>query len=211
MRPRRTLPSTVRFLRIELIKSYRIEQGLALAHISRLGLPAEIAYADGYTALLIEVIHPVLYSLHSRVAEIAYQLAVLDTDRRLADSIYQSELEPPAVDAVLLVLSVNVALKHLLEGIPCPLAVLIEHSGVLKTCLGNGLSVVDHCYGVACCLNACHIVLAVPDELVIYVLYVLPEGRIEVDIIIYGHEHLLDGASWECVKVAPVEKVYALI
>ena len=188
-----------------------IEQGLALLDIGGLCGPAVVAYTDCHAVGGVQVIHPVLYTLNCRILQVVYQLAVFQSHIGHATGCGQAVLKPPAVDAVEALVRVNKRGQHLLESIPGPLALLVELSRILQTCFVNGIPVVDNSTVVAGHLVYDDIVLAVPEHHIVCLLYIGPEGRAVVNIIIHRHEHAADCAPGECVQIAGREEVDALV
>ena len=57
----------------------------------------------------------------------------------------------------------------------------------------------------------CHVMLPFPDEGIIDRLDIRPQFIVKVDILVIGDEHAADSPLGECIEIAAVEKVDALI
>ena len=103
-------------------------------------------------------------------------------------SVYKG-ICPPAAYAVYLFAGVilNVFLHHLGECRPCPLAVLIQLIGIVKSgVLNGGLVVHEHlCVGEGIA-QGCDVVIPLPDHGIGGVLHISPLGILPVYKAVYG-------------------------
>ena len=101
--------------------------------------------------------------------------------------------------------------QHVLKCVPVPLALFEQLYRIVQTVFVDGLAVIDNGAVVAGDLYCRHIVLAVPDHAVVGILYICPQLRIQIQIVVVGNEHAANRTLGECVPVAGIEKVNALV
>ena len=188
-----------------------VEQQLALADVVIPRGPAVVADTQSDIVRLPQPVHPVLVIFNGFVPQVVHQLAVFQSDIGNTGGGGQTGFEIPAVDAVAFVRGVYEFREHILESVPVPLALFEQFCGIVQTVFVHSLAVIDNSTLVAGNFYNCHVVLVVPDHGIIGSLYVFPQVGVQINVIIIGDKHAADSTLGECVPVAAVEKVDALI